>query len=123
MKPILIALFSATLLAGPALAQKPDRDVDEVIADSRVKRMTTTLTLTEDQKGKVRPLIVEEIKTFKAIRQDTSLSEDDRIKKEKEFREANRPKFKAILSDEQMTKYEEMQAPKRGGKKKVEEKK
>ncbi len=123
MKPILIALLAATLLAAPALAQNPDRDVDEVIASSRVKRMTTVLTLTDEQKGKVMPLIVEEIKKFKVIRQDTSLTEEDRIKKEKEFREANRPKFKAILSEEQMIKYEEMQAPRRGAKKKVEEKK
>jgi hypothetical protein len=123
MKHIIIALFAAATFAVPAFAQAPDRDVDEVIADSRVKRMTTVLSLTDEQKGKVRPLVIEEIKKFKAIRQDTSLTEEDRIKKEKEFREANKPKFKAILSEEQLTKYEAMQSSRRVVKKPVDEKK
>lgn len=123
MKPLLLALFTAALLASPALAQKPERDVDTILTDSRIKSMTTALTLTDEQKDKLRPLILEEIKKFKAIRYDASLSEEQRITQEKEFRAANRPKFKAILSDEQMTKYEQMQSGKRGARKKVEEKK
>ena len=114
MKPTLLALLAMfALAAASAPAQDTARDVDAIIADTRVKKMTTVLALTDDQKTKVRPLIIEEIKKFKSIRADTSLTEQDRVKKEKEHREAARPKFKAILNEEQFAKYEEMQQDKR----------
>jgi len=108
----LLALF--TFAAANAPAADTPRDVDTILADSRIKRMTTVLALTDDQKTKLRPLILDEIKKFKAIRADESLKETDRIQKEKEYRESAKPKFKAILSEEQFTKYEAMQSEKRG---------
>jgi len=108
-----LLLSAATLLPAPASAQDGPRDVDSILADQRVKRMTTALTLTDDQKTKIRPLVLDEIKAFKSFRNDTTLKEEDRIKKEKEFRDSAKPKFKAILSDEQFTKYEALEKDKR----------
>jgi Spy/CpxP family protein refolding chaperone len=118
MKRTLLALLLAAsaLAAAPASAQDPARDIDSVLADQRVKRMTTVLTLTDEQKTKVRPLVLEEIKAFKTYRADDSLTEADRIRKEKEFRASARPKFKAILNEEQLAKYEQLQQEKRGKK-------
>ena len=111
-----ICLSASTLAAIPAFAQEPVRDVDSIIADQRLKRMTTVLSLTEEQKTKVRPLVSEEIKAFKSYRSNTSLTEEDRVKKEKEFRATNKPKFKAILSEEQFAKYEQLEMDKRAKK-------
>ena len=118
MKRTLLALFLAAsaLAAAPASAQDPARDIDSVLADQRIKRMTTVLTLTDEQRTKVRPLVIEEIKVFKSYRADTSLTEADRINKEKEFRASAKPKFKAILDEEQLAKYDQMQQEKRGKK-------
>jgi Spy/CpxP family protein refolding chaperone len=118
MKKSLLALLLAALAIAvvPATAQEPARDVDSLLADQRLKRMTTVLTLTDEQKTKVRPLVVDEIKAFKSYRADTSLTEEDRIKKQKEFRASSKPKFKAILSDEQFAKYEQLESEKRGKK-------
>ena len=114
MKKLILALL---LAASPALqAQEPARDIDSVLVDQRIKRMTTALTLSDEQKTKVRPLVLEEIKAFKSYRADTKLTEQNRVDKEKEFRTAAGPKFKAILNEEQFTKYEQMQQEKRGKK-------
>jgi hypothetical protein len=75
--------------------------------------MSTALTLSDEQKTKVRPLVLDEVKAFKSYRADSKLTEEDRVKKEKEFRTSQRPKFKAILSEEQLAKYEQLQLDKR----------
>ncbi len=115
MKKTLLALLLAAsaIAAAPASAQNPARDLDSVLLDQRLKRMTTALTLTDEQKTKVRPLVLDEIKAFKSYRADTSLTEEDRIKKEKDFRATSKPRFKAILNEEQFTKYEQLEAGKR----------
>jgi len=113
---LLLALFlaaSAALLQNQAQAQEPAHDIDTVLADQRIKRMTAALTLSDEQKTKVRPLVLEEIKAFKSYRTDTKLTEEDRIKKEKEFRSGQKPKFKTILNEEQFAKYEQLQLDKR----------
>jgi hypothetical protein len=70
------------------------------------------LTLTGEQKEKMRPLISEEVKFMHSLRENHDLSEADRIGKEKEFRDASRPKFKAILSEEQFEKFEKLRGSK-----------
>lgn len=101
------------LVGLPVSAQDVPRDIDSILADQRVKHMATSLTLTADQKAKMRPLVVEEIKAFNTYRRDASLTEEDRARKEQEFRASSKPKFKAILTAEQFGKFERTQQDKR----------
>jgi len=111
--PFFAFVFTLALLVAPRLvAQQPARDLDSILVEQRIKRMNTVLTLTDEQKTRLRPLISDEIKAFKSYRENTALTEEQRIAKEKEFRAAVKPKFKAILSEEQFTKYEQLQSGK-----------
>ena len=69
-------------------------------------RIATQLALTDDQKPKAKPIIEEWIQKNTALRQDTSLSQEDRNAKRKEIRDAATAKLKAVpLTQEQLDKW------------------
>jgi len=67
------------------------------------------LNLTEEQKAKLRPIIADENQQMDAVRNDTSLTQEQKIEKANQIREVASPKIKAILSPEQLQKLAEMQ--------------
>ena len=67
------------------------------------------LGLTEDQKSQLRPIVTEETQQLEAVRNDTSLSADQKIAKINQIRETASPKIKAILTPAQLQKLAEMQ--------------
>jgi len=95
-----------------ASAAEEKRDIVTVMTSARLKSLGEKLTLTDEQKEKMRPLISDEVKFMHGLRENQDLSEADRVGKEKEFRDTSRPKFKAILSEEQFGKFEKLRAPK-----------
>ena len=94
-----------------ACAAEEKRDIVSMLTSTRLKSLTEKLTLTDEQKEKMRPLINEEVKFSHGLRENRNLTEDERVSKEKMFRDASRPKFKAILSEEQFDKFEKMRTP------------
>ena len=76
-------------------------------------KMAEDLGLSDDQKTKVQAAINEQREKMQALRNDTSLSQDDRRAKMKEMRDTMNEKMKTILTAEQYIKWEEMR-PMRG---------
>jgi protein CpxP len=74
--------------------------------EARVQGMTRTLTLTDDQKKKIRPIIEEEIKSREEMMQ--SVPPAERMKKFGEIRQASLDKIKPILTAEQLQKFESL---------------
>jgi periplasmic protein CpxP/Spy len=72
--------------------------------------LTKRLNLTTDQQAQVRTIDEDTGKQMMALRNDTSLSQDDRRSKMMEIRKGSQDKIRAILTDEQKTKYDAMQA-------------
>ena len=105
----LIASFAGAISVSAAEAK---RDIVTVMTSARLKSLGEKLTLTDEQKEKMRPLISDEVKFMHGLRENQDLSEADRVGKEKEFRDASRPKFKVLLSQEQFEKFEKLRAPK-----------
>src|ERR1039457_5199027 len=86
--------------------------------EQQMERMTTTLTLTDDQKPKVQAVLEESSKKRQEIMSDTSLDRSAIREKMQPIMEEQNKKMKAILTDDQYTKYKEMnQRGKKGGKK------
>jgi protein CpxP len=80
--------------------------------EQRMEAMTTQLSLTDDQKPKVKAVLEDTAKKMKDV------APEDRQTKGKEIRDEQNTKMKAILTPEQYTKYEAMQQRgKKGGKK------
>jgi periplasmic protein CpxP/Spy len=71
-----------------------------------MERMTTTLTLTDEQKPKVKTVLEGQQKQMQAIRDESD--QDTRRTKMQDLRKETETKMKGILTDEQFKKYQEM---------------
>ena len=109
----IIALGSLLALGPVAQAQdkKPDAAPNAPAGrraaggQDQLKRITEELKLTDEQAAKLKPILKEEIDKLRALRQDTSLSRQDRAAKTKEIRDAVTGKVKPILTADQVEKW------------------
>jgi Spy/CpxP family protein refolding chaperone len=68
------------------------------------------LGLTADQKAKLQPIIDDEVKQINAVRDDNSLTMEQKQTKVDQIRQSGFPKIQAILTPEQRQKLADMQA-------------
>lgn len=80
--------------------------------DQRIEQLDKELTLTADQKTKLKAYFEGERKKMQDLRADTSLTREQRQEKMKAFREDSNKEMKSILTADQFTKWEK-QADKR----------
>jgi periplasmic protein CpxP/Spy len=78
-------------------------------AEEQTARLTKALTLTEEQQGKVKGILEEQHQQMGKLREDTSVAPEDRFGKMRELREKAHSQIKAVLTDEQKKKFEEME--------------
>jgi Spy/CpxP family protein refolding chaperone len=76
--------------------------------EDRLERMSRRLNLTDEQKAKIRPILQDEQKQMKALREDASLSPDQRRQQGREIRTSARKQIDEILTPEQKEKRKEM---------------
>jgi Spy/CpxP family protein refolding chaperone len=67
------------------------------------------LELTPDQKQKIADVVDDENKQIGAVRDDTSLTLEQKQQKAREIRQAGVPKIKAVLTPEQLQKLAAIQ--------------
>jgi periplasmic protein CpxP/Spy len=71
-------------------------------------RMAQQLKLTDEQKTKLQPIVKEENTKLRELRQDTSLTTEQRREKSRELRDQYTAKIKPILTAEQFEQYKKM---------------
>ena len=78
------------------------------------------LQLPPDQKAKADPITDADAKQFQALKADTSLSDEDRKTKTADLRKDTDAKLKAVLTEDQWKKYQELNTERKsaGSKKK-----
>jgi len=76
----------------------------------QLEMLTKRLDLTADQQTKVKAIDEDTVKQMMAFRNDTSLSQDDRRSKMMDIRKSSQDKIRAILTDDQKTKYDALLA-------------
>jgi Spy/CpxP family protein refolding chaperone len=89
-------------------AMKADHPMGPMTTDDRLKMLTEKLDLTDDQQAKVRPILEDQSTQMKALRNDSSLSTEDKQAKMKELHESSMDKMNAILTPDQQTKWKQM---------------
>jgi Spy/CpxP family protein refolding chaperone len=89
---------------GRAMAMDPDQ---------RVQMLATKLNLNDDQKSKIRAILVDDQAKMQAMREDTTIAPEDRRAKAMAMREDSNTKIKALLTDDQKAQYDEMMAKQR----------
>jgi Spy/CpxP family protein refolding chaperone len=82
-------------------------------ADAQLEHMSQALNLTDDQKTRIKPILQDGFKQLQQIRQDSSLSEQDRRAKFQEVHQKMMSDIRPILNADQQKKLDEMRE--RGG--------
>lgn len=87
----------------------PPRRTLESTTELRV--LSTQLSLTPEQKEKLRPIVMDEGEQLDTVRLDEHITLDQRRAKSVAIREAFNPKIEAVLTPEQLEKWKKMQQP------------
>jgi periplasmic protein CpxP/Spy len=93
----------------PSPAQQsygPHRSVE---AQGELRMLTQQLSLTPEQREKVRPIVTEEGEQLRLVRLEEHLTPDQKRRKSQETRESFQPKIAAVLTPEQQEKFKKMQ--------------
>jgi protein CpxP len=80
-----------------------------VSPDEQVARMTKRYNLSADQQTQIKPILANQQQQMMALRQDSSLSREDRMAKMKSIHEDSSTKISAILNDTQKKQFAEDQ--------------
>ena len=77
--------------------------------DKAVAHMAKRYNLSSDQQTQIKPILVNQQQQMQALRQDSSMSREDRMAKMKGIHEDSSTKIHAILNDSQKQKFAEDQ--------------
>src|SRR5664279_3261742 len=77
-------------------------------ADQRLERMSKQLNLSEAQQQQIKPILENESTQMQALRDDTSLSQQDRWSKMTQIRQQFAGQIKPILNADQQKQFDEM---------------
>lgn len=90
--------------AGPAPRQFPGHAQRRKRLEERLRQLSQELNLTDEQRHNIRPMLRDELDQLRALRRDTSLSQQDRFAKTQQIRKATRARISQILTPEQKEK-------------------
>ena len=79
----------------------------------RLEMMTKRLNLTPDQVTQIKAIDDDSMTQMRAVRDDTSTPREDKRSKMQTIHQAQNDKIRAVLNDEQKTKYDAMEAHRR----------
>jgi Spy/CpxP family protein refolding chaperone len=83
--------------------------------DDQLNHLGKALNLTDDQKAKIKPFLQDQRDQMSALRQDASLSRQDRMNKMQQIHQNTTQQVKAVLNEEQQKKYDDLQSRMRRG--------
>jgi len=92
-----------------APSQSPQSGQSSSASEGSQSSDDNPLNLTEEQKTKLRPIIADENQQMEAVRNDSSLSMEQKVAKANQIRESASPKIRAVLTPEQLQKLAELQ--------------
>ena len=124
MKKVILGIMAFLVVCAwtPRLAQAAPQDEAQSQAQAArkppspeevVSRLDRQLSLTDDQKAKITPIIADRQQKMQALMTDQSASRREKRQKMKSIMQDSDNKIKAALTDEQKQKYTEMQQHRR----------
>jgi periplasmic protein CpxP/Spy len=110
---LLMIAGTAAFAQSDAMTQQPPAGAMErrgMDPDTQLARMTKALSLTPDQANQIKPILVDRDQQMKALHQDQSMSQSDKMAKMKSIRDDSSSKIQAVLNDTQKQKFQQMMA-------------
>ena len=74
----------------------------------RLERLSKELKLTDEQKDQLKPILEDEQKQFEAMRNDDTLTREDRWSKMQEIRQSSQERMNSVLTPDQQAKLKKM---------------
>ena len=108
---VVVVLTTGLLLAGQTPATPPPGHSAMASANSpeaHLQMLSEKLNLTEDQKTKLRPILQDQAEQFKAVHDDSSLSQEQKSAKMKALHESFHEQINGVLTPEQQVKFKQM---------------
>ena len=116
---ILAIVFASVVGLGASMAMQQDQQTAPQQSDrghgrrqfdsqQRVNILAKRLNLSDDQKQKLQAIFTDSQQQMQSIRQDSSLSREDKMAKMKTLRSQTDEKINGILNDDQKQKYAQM---------------
>jgi hypothetical protein len=93
----------------PSPAQQSYGPHRAVEAQGELRMLTQQLSLTPEQREKLRPIITEEGEQLRLVRLEEHLTPDQKRQKSLEVRESFQPKIAAVMTPGQQEKFKKMQ--------------
>ena len=75
-----------------------------------LQMMTKKLNLSADQQSKVKSILDDQQKQMMSLRQDSSMSQDDRRAKMMQMHETSSNQIRALLNEDQQKKFDQMES-------------
>lgn len=114
-KKLSVIALMLTLLLGPlmprALAQAGTSAVDpetKAQVQSYLQQISSELNLTDDQKTQIKPMLQSEFQQLKSVKDDTTMSPDQKKAKAQEIHAATKSQIANLLTPEQQKKLDTM---------------
>jgi Spy/CpxP family protein refolding chaperone len=76
--------------------------------ETHLQLLTEKLNLTDEQQAKLKPIFQDQEQQLKAVRDDTSLSQEQKIAKKKTIHESFHDQINSVLTPEQQDKFKQM---------------
>ena len=114
--PILVLLAAGLTFAQASQGNEtptPDKQAgthhhDEMSADQHLQMLSEKLNLTDDQKAKLKPILQENMQQMKTVREDSSLSQEQKHAKLKSIHDSMHGQIDAVLTPGQQAKFKQM---------------
>jgi Spy/CpxP family protein refolding chaperone len=113
MLTILVVLATCLFLAGqtsaaPQTSPQGHEAMGAASPEAHLQMLSEKLNLTEDQKAKLKPIFQDQAQQMKAVRDDPSLTPEQKAAKKKAIHETTHDQINAVLTPEQQEKFKEM---------------
>ncbi len=101
------AFGRAIIFLGVAVAALPVARA-QLVGEAKLQQMSQALKLTSDQKEKLRPILLDEASQVKQIRNNPTLSPEQKVDKELDVRQSYRQKIDLELSPSQLRQVKQL---------------
>lgn len=81
---------------------------------SQLEWLSKELNLTDDQKTKLKPILADQNKQMRSVKEDTSLGQDQKRDKMKQIHESTSSQINDILTPDQQKKFAELKEQHKG---------